>query len=210
MARPKKDETESKSKITFFGEIDLNKEGGITSDMPAWYFERQIEDLEENITRKKGMLERGQITADQVPVIRSQIEQEQEKLKQIVSSRPRFTDDQVDRCWGVYKSLTEQIKDSMPTRKQTKDGLVNPYNELKRLKNKHIKIDPEIAAACGVKPIHGKITGDEANKCYQIIGKALGENTNVEALRRDGNTEAYQSMDDLTKAILSGIKIREA
>ena len=96
----------------------------------------------------------------------------------------------------------------MPTRKQAKDGLVDPYRELKRLKTKHIKIDPEIAKACGVKAVQGKISGDEANKCYQILGKALGENTIVEVLRKDGNSEAYQSIHDLTRAILDGRKIK--
>ena len=43
----------------------------------------------------------------------------------------------------------------MPTRKKAKDGLVNPQNELKRLKTKHITISPEIAAACGVRADHG-------------------------------------------------------
>jgi hypothetical protein len=31
---------------------------------------------------------------------------------------------------------------------------------MKRMKTKHIQIDPQMAAALGVKPVHGKISGD--------------------------------------------------
>jgi len=74
---------------------------------------------------------------------------------------------------------------------------------MKRMKTKHIQIDPQMAAALGVKPVHGKISGDEANKCFQILGKFLGESTNIESLRRDGNSEAYLLMIGLC---WSGIK----
>ena len=202
----KKTEEKSEGKIKFFGEIDLNDDGKIRSDMPAWYLDRQIEELEEDVVKKEGAIRRQQVTGEAAAILREQIKADKARLKVIESGRPKLTGNQKDRCYNVYKSIAQQIGDSMPTRKQTKDGLVNPYNELKRLKTKHIKIDPEIAAACGAKPIQGKITGDEAVKCYQIIGKAIGENTNAEALRKDGGVPSYQTSDDLTKLILDKFK----
>jgi len=194
--------------IQFFGEIDLNRDGKIVSDMPAWYFDMHIEDLEENISRKERMLESGKMVGENVPLIRGQIKQEREKLKKILDSKPSLNDKQRDRCWKAYEKLQQQIKDTMPTRKETKNGLVNPRDELKRLKDvKHITIDPTIASACGVKADHGKITGDQANKCYKILGKVLGENTNVERLRKDGGGDAYKTINDLTKAILDGREV---
>jgi hypothetical protein len=80
---------------------------------------------------------------------------------------------------------------------------------MKRLKTKHISIEPALAKALGVKAVNGKISGDEANKCYQILGRAIGESTSVEALRRDGNTEAYQTIHDLTQVILEGKKVKD-
>lgn len=198
----KKSTSEPKSKIQFFGEIDLNDDGNIRSDMPAWYLDRHIDELEENVLRRENMLKRGAVTGDQVPILKEQIKADKARLKAIEETRPNLTDAQRDRCWKMYESLSGQIKSSLHTRKQSKDGLVDPYNELKRMKSKHIKVDPELAAACGVRPHQGKISGDEANKCYQILGKALGENTNPEALRRDGVSEAYQSSHDLTQLIL--------
>lgn len=196
--------------IKFFGEIDCNeKDGKIRSDMPAWYFDAQIEELRESASKKQRMIDRGLIEPDQVPILKNEISGEKARLKAIESSRPNLQGKALDMTANAYKSLGEQIKYSMPTRKETRNGLVSPQDELARLKDKrHIKISPEIAKACGVNAVKGQITGDQANKCYQILGKALGENTSVEKLRRDGNTEAYQSMNELTQAILKGVNIQ--
>lgn len=202
-----KEET-PKGKIQFFGEIDLNdKTGGIRSDMPAWYFDVHISELEEGIARQKRQLESGAIDGDQVPRIKNEIAAGEARLKQITSGKPKLEGTQKDRVFRVYESLQKQIKDTMPTHRENERGLVSPHEELKRQKSKHIKVDTEIAKACGVKSVHGKISGDEANKCYKILGKALGEPTNIERLRRDGNSEAYQSMHDLTNAILQGREV---
>lgn len=192
----------AEDKIVFFGEVDLNKDGKITSDMPAWYMRAHIEELEQNIVRKESMLKRGGFEQDQIPVIKAEIEADRDKLKKIENSRPKLAGKNKDRVVRAYESLGKQIGESMPTRKETKDGLVSPYDEMKRLKEKHIKISPELAAACGCKPVQGKITGDEANKCYQIMGRALGENTNVERLRRDTGVESYKTENEYLKKIL--------
>jgi len=197
------------TKIQFFGEADCDKDGNITSEMPSWYLERHIEELEESINRKETALKFNRIVSDQVPRMQAEVKAEKEKLKKIRESKPVVEGAAKDRCAKTYESLKKQIRESMPTRKQAKDGLANPYDELKRLKEKHITISPEMAASLGVKSDHGKISGDEANKCFQILGKVLGEQTNPESLRRDGTGDAYQSMHDLTKLILEGRETRE-
>ncbi|MCK4328792.1 hypothetical protein KAX02_03010 [candidate division WOR-3 bacterium] len=190
--------------IQFFGEVDLNDQGGIKSDMPAWYFDVHIENLRENIERKARGVERNLYAPDQILRVKEEIKAERVKLKEIEDSRPKLSGKALDKCGNAYESLKKQIRETMPTRKESKDGLVSPHEELNRMKSKHIKIDTEIAKACGVHVVRGKISGDEANKVYQILGKALGENTNVERLRRDGNSEAYKTMHNLTQAILGG------
>lgn len=204
-------EEKTDDKIVFFSEVDMdNRTGHITSEMPAWYFDVHIANLDEGIERKKRNLKNNLYEPDQILRVQEEVKVESARLKEITDSRPDLKGTARDKCANAYKSLEEQIKGSMPTRKQTKDGLVSPHEELKRLKSKHIKISPEVAKACGVKVVRGKISGDEAAKCYQILGKALGADTNVERLRRDGNTEAYQSMHDLTQAILKGVSIKGA
>lgn len=207
MARPKKiqEPAATKEGIQFFGDIDLGTDNKIKSHLPAWYFDQAIDEMQNSIERKERALEHHLIKEELIQTTKNEIVAERERLKEILSSKPALGANQ-DRCASAYKSLGEQIKDTMPTRKQAKDGLVNPHQELKRLKTKHIKIDPDIAAACGVKAVGGKVTGDEAARCYKILGKALGENTNVEYLRRDGSMPSYQSMHELTAAIIEGMK----
>jgi len=198
-------EVTNESKIQFFGEIDMDdRTGDIRSDMPAWFFDVHIDNLRENIERKARAVKLNLYAPDQILREREEIIVLRERLKEIEDSRPSLSDTQKDQCAKAYESLKKQISDTMPTRKEAKDGLVSPYEELKRLKTKHISINPAIAKACGVHVVHGKISGDEAAKCYQILGKRLDENISVEKLRRDGNSEAYQSMNDLTRAILAG------
>ena len=205
MGRPAKETITNESKIQFFGEIDMNDQtGAIRSDMPAWFFDVHIDNLREGIERKARGVSLNLYAPDQVLRVKEEIAMERERLKEIEDSRPMLSSTQKDRCFKAYESLRTQIGDTMPTRKEAKNGLVSPHEELKRLKTKHISIAPEIAKACGVHVIHGKISGDEANKCFQILGKTLGESINVERLRRDGNSEAYKSMHDLTQAILNG------
>jgi tellurite resistance protein len=210
MGRPRKeikDPAATSDGIQFFGDVDLTDDNRVKSQLPAWYFDRQIDDMQEGIDRKKRAIKNRMIKEDQIPITENQIKAEEGRLKDIIESRPNLSGNQKDRCASAYQMLSEQIQATMPTRKQSRDGLVSPHQELKRMKGKHIKVDPDIAAACGVKMVGGKISGDEAARCYKILGKVLGENTNVEALRRDGNSEAYQSINDLTRAILNGAKI---
>ena len=49
------------AEVQFFGEVDRNKAGDISSDMPAWFFDTQVNDIEEKIASKKREIDRGDI-----------------------------------------------------------------------------------------------------------------------------------------------------
>ena len=195
-------------KIHFFGEIDLNNEGGRISDVPSWCFDVHIDEMEESINRKRRQIEMGIVAQDSIHSMKEEIRSEQERLDRIKNSKPTLTGNQKDKCYNSYKLLGERIRDSLPTRKELEQGLVSAHDELRRMKDKHISISPEIAKACMVKPVNGKISGDEANKCYRILGAALGEPTSTERLRKDGGGESYKTMEAFTQAILKGNKIK--
>ena len=199
---------EDSERIQFFGEVDLNSEGGRVADVPSWCFDIHIEEMQETIDRKRRQIELGIVTQESVHLMREEIKMEQDRLDQIVASRPKLTGNQQDKVYNAYNKLGQRIRDTLPTRKENEDGLINAHDELRRMKDKHISISPEIAKACMVKPVNGKISGDEANKCYRILGSALGENTNVERLRKDGGGESYKTMEAFTKAILEGKKLK--
>ena len=197
---------EQDERIKFFGEVDLNSDGNRVSDVPSWCFDVHIDEMEELIGRKKRQIEMGIIAQESIHQMKEEIQMEEERLNQIKSSKPVLTDKQRDKAYNAYKALAERITDTLPTRKEMEQGLVSAHDELKRMKDKHISISPEIAKACMVKSVNGKISGDEANKCYRILGAALGENASPERLRRDGGGESYKTMEALTQAILQGRK----
>ncbi len=156
--------------------------------------------------RKRRAIEQNLVEPDVALRMREEIKAEREKLKMI--KKPKLTGQQTDKCAEAYESLKQQITDSLPTRKEDQNGLVSPHEELKRMKSKHIQIDPKVARACGCNPVNGKISGDEANKCYKILGKHLDQSTQIERLRKDGGGEAYKTMNDLARAIFEGKEIR--
>ena len=197
-------------KIQFFGEVDLNENGGRVSDVPSWCLDVHVDEMEESINRKRRQLDMGIVAQESAHMMREEIKMEQERLDKIKAGKPVLTGSQKDKCNNSYRLLAERIKDTMPTRKEMNDGLVSAHDELKRMKDTHISISPEIGKACMVKPVNGKISGDEAAKCYRILGAALGESTSTERLRRDGGGEAYKSMEALTQAIMQGKSIKGA
>ena len=60
-------------KVQFFGAVDRKrkeKQGEIASALPAWYFPRKIEELQEGIARKKRDLEGDSVHASVRPQIK--------------------------------------------------------------------------------------------------------------------------------------------
>ncbi len=192
--------------IEFFGKVDRNRRGEIASQMPAWYFDSFIEEMEENINRKERMLEQGNVPKNSIAAVREELKQEKQRLKEIKESKPQLSDTEKDTIAKTYKNIEEQIKDTLPTRSEELLGLVSPREELKKNKTPCIKINPSIAKACGVKSYQGKVTRDDAVRCYKMIGKLLDDNTNIERLRRDAKHGTYRSMDELTQFIMDKIK----
>ena len=174
--------------IKFFGEVDLNKKGMKASEYPAWYFDRLIEDMEREVSRKEKALLAGTVRSDMVEKIRGEVKREKARLSDIVNSKPKLTDLQRDKIATEYKNLSKEIGDSMFTRSDMMLGLASPHEEARRMSRPCIKINPEIAASLGMRTHNGQVSRNNAERAYKIIGKRLDANTMVEALRRDKKT----------------------
>lgn len=194
------------SEIEFFGAVDKTRDGKISGVMPAWFFDVHLEKLEESVSRKKRQLERNQIPQNNVFMIKNEIKAEEDKIIEIKKTMPRVTGKDKDTVAKDYFSIGQQLAESMPTRRDEFNGFANAREELKKDTTPGIKISPEMARAMGVTPAKGNlITRKQAVKFYKMAGKILGENTNVERLRRDGQSESYRTMEDLTKRILEKV-----
>jgi len=81
-------------------------------------------------------------------------------------------------------------------------GLVNPHEEARRMVNNIISVDEAhggLFKNMNILPQDGKITRNQAAKAFKIIGKLLGEPTNIEYLRRDKAYGTYHSEKSLSE-----------
>jgi len=178
--------------IEFFGGID-RKEGKpdarVTSQLPAWYHEGQIDDLRENIARKEREIARGAIPFENIMRAKEEVKREKAKLELIEESRPKLNDVTKDAIYNSYKELGDQIKDYMYTRSEMKLGTVSAHEEADRMVKPSIPVSPEIARMCNLKVVDGKVSRNDASIAWKMMGKLLGDvPTNVETLRRDNVT----------------------
>jgi hypothetical protein len=193
---------EKTSDIQFFGEVDRNRHGNISSAIPAWMLNQHIDELKESIGRKERALARNEIEPGHREYARQELETEKAKLKGIMESRPNLTGKQKDELIKVRAEIAEQIKNTMPTLRDSREGFVRPYDEFRRLKEPSFKVDPALAKSLGVKVTNGKVTGDGLNRMYGIISAAVGEDGSIERLRRDRGQGSYRTMDHDTREAL--------
>ena len=195
--------------IEFFGDVDRNIKGEVNAEMPAWFHDIHLADFEEKIARNQRQIKRGEVALESVPIVQQDIARLKERVKEIRASKPMLKGGQKDMIAKQYFALQTAIADSMPTHRDNKKGYVNPRDELKRWKEYHVPVDKDLAKACNVKFEKGKTTGNGADKMYKMMGRLLGENENIEKIRKEGRSESQRSQDEMTKHILENFDGRK-
>lgn len=183
----------SMSGVQFFGEVDRNEKGQISSQFPAWYFEAHVDELKESIARKERSLQRGDIPPDAIPTTKAELAQETVRLDEIMKSKPNVSDTERNLIWKHYKALGKKISDTMFTRSDMMFGTASAHEEAKRMTQPIIELDKDqlaLADAIGVKAEDSKVSRNNAAKIFKMLGKLLGEPTNIEVLRKDKATAA--------------------
>jgi len=193
------------SEIQFFGEVDKTRDGNNASEMPSWFHDVHLEKMEEDVSKKKRMLTQGRVPQDNIFMVQNEIKADEEKILEIKKSKPTLIGGQKDMVYKEYLSVGQQIAEALPTRRDELNGFANPREELIKSNTPGIKISEKMANAMGVKTQDGKITLKQAQKFYKLSGKILGENSNIERIRREGRSESYRTMEDLTKKILEKV-----
>jgi hypothetical protein len=189
-------EEKKHASIEFFGEVDRKghrMDGLITSDYPAWYFDSQIEELEIGIEDKERALKMGYIHPTEVEITKRNLANEKDRLQKILESKPRLKATQKDRLSSVRNELGEEIRNTMFTRDEMEKGFASAHEEVRRQTNYFIKVDPELASSLNVRHEKGRVTREGAARIWKITGKLLGEETNVETLRRSYKHGTYRS-----------------
>jgi hypothetical protein len=81
------------------------------------------------------------------------------------------------------------LKSEMPSKKDLDDNLVDAHGELRKMTIPYISIKDnakmcEMAKACNVPIVDGKVTREGLSKIWKIGTKHLGGYANVETLRK--------------------------
>lgn len=173
------------SVFSFFGEVDKIK-GQIGSEYPAWTMPHQLDTLREGIGQKERTLKTGYVGDVEATMrVREDLKKEKARLEEIVKSKPKLTAKQKEDVATEYGKLKNMIAESLFSRSDMKLGLADAHEEADRMTLPFISVDKEIAAACNVPTFGGKVSRDGASKMYKIIGRYLGDRTNVEYLRKN-------------------------
>ena len=181
--------------IQFFSSIDRKgkrADGAITSEYPAFYFYTHYEELQESTDKQQRQVDLGLVPASELPRIKAELKRNNDRLAEIQEANPKLGPEK-DAVHKLYKELEESISDSMYTRSDMQKGLVDAHEEARRMVDPLISIkgNEKFFHNMGITARNGKVSRNEASRAYKIMGKALGENTNTERLRRDRNTGTF-------------------
>lgn len=175
----------------FFSEADMTTKDGlkkVASEYPAWYYTTMMDDLKEDVRREEFALESGVVPAERIPQIRDKVKRLKSKLDDIEKSVPKLSEADEAKLLKVRKELGKEITALMFTRSQMQKGLADSHTEARRMVERSISINPEIAEvakSCNITPVGGKISRTEAEKMWKITGRYFNDQSNSEALRRD-------------------------
>lgn len=182
------------STVELFGKVDRDYKDNITSEFPAWYFETQLDLMVEERASLVRRVERGQVPPDNVPYAKQEISAMQERIDEIKNSRPEIRDNERTMLQKYHKELSSKISEAMFTRSEMMMGTASAHEEAKRMVQPMIAISVPLRAMakqCNVEIGKGsKISRNDATKIWKILGRLIGEGTNVEGLRRDRKTVA--------------------
>ena len=104
-------------------------------------------------------------------------------------SKPKLKGKEEEEAAKFYGHLSDQLRDAMPSRSDMKKGLADAHEEVRRMTTPIIDVrgKTKMLSNMGIEAKGGKITRTQAAKAFKIVGRVLGEPTNIEYLRRDYN-----------------------
>ncbi len=174
--------------LEIFGKVDRDEKGKVKSDYPALCFPQHKEELEESIRYKQNQLDQGLITKSEEGFARESLAKEKTRLKEIDNSMTHYSQKEIDYLVVCRKSLGKKIQELMPRQSHIDRGLANAHEEANKISEPCVKLDPEeidFIKACDQSITNdGKVNRGQAEKCWKIASRIVGESSNVEELRR--------------------------
>jgi hypothetical protein len=192
MPRPKA-VTEGSDEIRFFSEVDVNTKdpGKIGSSYPSWYLKNQLRILNENIEQEERELQSDSLPAANIPIKKAKIKKMKARLDQILEAKEALKPSR-DRLKGIIDELSPKLSEIMYRRSDETKGLVNPEEIHEHWTTPCVEISGDLAKVAVTNGMRVKKSGSgglineiDAGKLWKFSRAALGEDTNLEKLRRD-------------------------
>jgi hypothetical protein len=193
LGRPRLTEQEPKGDIQFFSETDMSTAdpNKIGSSYPAWFFRESLRRLEEDIELEEKMLKSWNLPDTSKPQKMAKIKDMKERRDKILEAQAALRPNK-DKINSMNAELGEKLADIMYRRSDDRNGYVNPHDVAGHWINPCIEVSGEVAKIArdnGItvakKGSGGMLTELDAGRLWKIGRAALGEDTNVERLRRD-------------------------
>lgn len=175
--------SKEQGEITFFGEVDRHpRTGAITSEYPSWFWPRQLMQLKDDLQQVNQALD---LELGNKMELRAKAKELKAKIGSIEESNRKLTDVQQDKVKGYIAEFEPEIARMMPVRSKMRFGTADPHKENEMDETPCIKVDAGLARDLGVRCEKGKVTRQGAQKMWKILRRRLGEDSNVEILRKD-------------------------
>ena len=194
--------------IKFFGAVDRERNdanGKILSAYPAWYYDEKIDNMKNDIIVREHRLSSGRVPTASIEAERTALSERKDRLKAVIQSKPKLVAKEKDETAKFFRHLRDQVINRLPSRSDILKGTVEIRGEVMWKKKPSISVEGfvPICESLGlVMPEKKMISGHQAMLALKVLGKLLGEETNIERLRRDFNNNTYKpevSLDSLVK-----------
>jgi hypothetical protein len=177
-----------KSEIQWFTEVDLNDKGKVASDYPAWYFSVHVDELAEDIRGLENAIEEGVYIGKKKRDALKQLETKKHRYEVITNGKPKLDGPVKDKVARSFNELGEDIKRSMFSYDESWKMTADAHEEATRMVNPCIPIKDDVVGSFakerGMKVVDGKVSRNDASIIWKCFAKALGEQTDIEHLRR--------------------------
>ncbi len=179
--------------IIFFSECDMSTANPdkIGSTYPAWFFTEQQRRLEEDIMQEEQMMKSFNLPEASKPVKAAKIRVMKDRLEKIKEAVSEIKPNR-DKLSVMANEIGEKLTEIMYRRNDETKGLVSPHKVAEQLITPCVEVSGDIAKVAVDNGFQVKKSGtkglmnlNEATRFWQITRAALGEEHNVESLRRD-------------------------
>ena len=173
--------------IQWFTEVDYNSKREIAANYPAWYFDVQLNELNEEIHVLEQGIEDGFYEARFIKEARKKLKEKKERYNIILEGKPKISGMKKDEVYRAVQEFEKSILDSKFTWEEcwnVKKHHADAHEEARRMVTPCIKVTNRIVAdfakQAGMRMENGKISRNDAINACAVLAKSIGEQINVD------------------------------